>query len=230
MKSILILTLALFSSIGYAQTDCKPYLPATKGSTWELTNYNPKGKATGTVTYELTDKIVSGNTITFTVTNTSYDKKGKETFKNTSEAKCHNGQFEFDMSFMMDGSALEAYQSMEVDIDASDFEIPKLDAAGGTTLKDGTLKVSVGASGVTMFSMTVLVTDRKVELREDRTTPAGTFNCIKLTQKVMTRMVMKIEGASTEWYAENVGMVRSESYNKKGKMTGYTELTKLDIK
>ena len=41
-------------------------------------------------------------------------------------------------------------------------------------------------------------------------------------------MIMNIEGSSKEWYAEGVGVVRSESYNKNGKLTGYSELTKFE--
>jgi len=117
---------------------------------------------------------------------------------------------------------------MEINVDASEFEIPAGDAAAGTQLKDGSLVVKVGSSGVTMFQMTVLITDRKVETREEKTTPAGTFKCLMLSQHVSTKMVIKIEGASKEWYAEEVGLVRSETYNKKGKLTGYSELTKIE--
>ena len=39
--------------------------------------------------------------------------------------------------------------------------------------------------------------------------------------------IVKIEGSSTEWYSEGIGMVRSESFNAKGKLTGYSVLTKL---
>jgi hypothetical protein len=31
-----------------------------------------------------------------------------------------------------------------------------------------------------------------------------------------------------EWIARDVGAVRSETYNKNGKLTGYTELIKLE--
>ena len=33
------------------------------------------------------------------------------------------------------------------------------------------------------------------------------------------------ESTTATWYSENVGMVRSESYDKKGKLTDYTLLT-----
>ena len=75
--------------------------------------------------------------------------------------------------------------------------------------------------------MTIYVTDRAVEARESLTTSAGTFDCIKITQKETTKMIVKIQATSKEWYAENIGMVRSESYNKKGKLTGYSVLTKI---
>jgi len=36
---------------------------------------------------------------------------------------------------------------------------------------------------------------------------------------------IKVEVSGTEWYAKGTGLVRSESYDKKNKLTGYTVLT-----
>jgi hypothetical protein len=38
-------------------------------------------------------------------------------------------------------------------------------------------------------------------------------------------MSRTVEMSTVEWIAENVGVIRSENYDKKGKMTGYTELS-----
>jgi len=73
--------------------------------------------------------------------------------------------------------------------------------------------------------MNVWITNRKVEAIEDITTPAGTFTCYKISSDVETKMMMKISIKSVEWYAKNVGTVRTESYNNNGKLTGYTLLT-----
>jgi hypothetical protein len=43
-------------------------------------------------------------------------------------------------------------------------------------------------------------------------------------------MMVRMKNNSKEWYAENVGMVRSETYNKRGKLMGYSELTKMESK
>lgn len=224
MKNLLFITILFFSLISFSQTNCRPYVPQEKGTKWELTNYSAKGKELGKVSYELLDKIEDGNTITFKIRSVSTDTKGKNSYTNDFEAYCKDGKFEFNMAFKMDGSAMQAYQNMDVDVDASDFEIPSLDEKPGTNLKDGSLVVSVGS----VFNMTVNITDRKVEAKEKIETPAGSFNCLVLSQKVNTKMIFNIEASSKEWYAERTGLVRSESYNKKGKLSGYSELTKLD--
>jgi DUF3108-like len=221
---IFILTIHL----GYSQNDCKPYVPTTKGAMWEITNYTAKDKTTGKIAYELIDKVENGNDVTFKIKTVTYDKKGEKVYSNIFEAKCIDGKFDFDMAFKMDGGALQAYENMDVEVDASKFEIPSFDASAGTKLDDGSLEIKVGSGGMSMFKMTVLVTDRIVEAIEEISTPAGSFNCIVLSQKVSTKMMIKVQGASKEWYAENIGLVRSESYNKKGKLMGYSLLTKLE--
>ena len=228
MKIITIVALAFIVNAGYSQSDCNPYVPTSKGAKWEITNYSAKGKETGKVVNELVDVVKSGNEIKFTIKATSYDKKGEETFSNTFDAYCKNGKFEFDMAYKMNGEALQAYEDMDIDVDASEFQIPSMDTAPGTLLKDGSLVVDVASNSVHMFKMTVLITDRKVEAREEIKTPAGSFDCLKLSQKISTKMIIGIEASSIEWYSEGVGMVRSESYNKKGKLNGYSELTKFD--
>jgi hypothetical protein len=225
MKPFFIFLFTLFFTQFYAQSDCKPYVPYDVGAKWELTSYSPKGKEEGKIAYELIDKIERDNGYTFTVKSISYDKKGEEVFTNEFEAYCKDGKFEFDMAMKMDNAAMQSYQNMEMEMDASEFELPSMDAEVGTTLKDGTLEVKVGSNSISMFTMTVLITDRKVEAKEEIETPAGTFNCLVLTQKSTTKMLVKVESSSKEWYSEGVGLVRSEYYNKKGKLNGYSELT-----
>lgn len=227
-RFIVTALLLLASSVTYGQTECTPFIPTTVGTVWELSNYSAKGKENGKIQYELLDKVESGNGITFTFKTLTYDQKGEKVFESTSDATCADGKFEFDMTYKMDGSAMEAYQDMEMDVDASEFYIPDMDAAIGTTLPDGTLKI--GMTGAMPINMTVFVTDRKIESKERIETPAGSFDCLVLSQNISTKMVVSVKGASKEWYAEEVGLVRSESYNKKGKLMGYSELTSLQVK
>ena len=221
-----LLLFACLQMTAWCQTDCKPYIPVKEGSTWEISNFNAKGKLQGRIVYELEKKSVSGADIIFTVNTTTFDKKDEEIYSSSFDATCSNGQFDLGMEFKMDGNALQAYQNMEVEVDASSYEIPDLSQAVGTTLPDGSLTVAV--QGPIPINMKVNITDRIIEAKEQITTPAGSFDCIVLSQTVSTKTVLNVMATSKEWYAENIGMVRSESYNKKGKLLGYSELTKMN--
>ncbi len=223
---ILILSAIVFCH-GQSHLSCNPYVPTSKGSKWEITNYSAKGKETGKISSELVDVVSSENETTFTIKSTYYDKKREELFSNTYDAKCVNGKFELNMAMRMDGSTMKAYENMEVQIDGSDFDMPSIDEKPGTTLKDGKLTVNLNSDAGMALNMNVMLTDRKVEKKEEITTPAGSFPCIAVSQKITTRMVVNVQVTSREWYASEVGMVRSESYSKNGKLTGYSELTLL---
>lgn len=230
MKSLLILTFTFFLVNGFSQSNCTPYLPITMGSSWEVTSYSAKDKETGKVVYELINIVETDTSTLFRIKAETFDKKGEKTYTNQYKAYCKNGKFDFDMAFMIDGESMQAYQNMDVKVDASELEIPTMETPPGTSLKDGNLDVRVSTGDITVFKMNVKVTERKLETIEEITTSAGTFKCLKITQKINTKMLVRIEGTSTEWYAENIGIIRSESYNKNGKLTGYDLLTKLEVK
>jgi len=230
MKALFILFFSSILFIGSAQTDCKPYIPSEEGSTWELTHYSKKDKVTGSTKYELIKKTITGDSVTFRIKAISMDEKGEEIYVNEFDAYCRGGIFEMNMSSKLNGETMSAYENMDVTVDATDFPIPTLDEPVGTILEDGTLNVEVGMNGMTTFRMLVEVTDRSVSGRETLETEAGTFDCVKISQSVKTKMIMKIEATSNEWYAEGVGIVRSESFDKKGRLSGYSVLTALDMK
>jgi hypothetical protein len=64
-----------------------------------------------------------------------------------------------------------------------------------------------------------------VEALENMTTPAGTFKCYKIASTIETKSMISITTHTVEWMAKDVGVVRSENYNKKGKLTSYMVLT-----
>lgn len=220
---IVFLSLISFSYLSSAQ-DCALYIPVEEGASWEMTSYNAKGKEGGKIYYELAEKSEQGGDITFTIQTRFEDAKGKETFESTYKAYCHGGVFEIDMQSKMDGVALGAYKDMKMEVDATNYEVPDLNVSPGTKLDDASLEVKVAG----IFNMIINTTDREVLDREEIKTPAGTFDCLVLTQTTESKMIVKVQATTKEWFAPGVGLVRSETYNKKGKLTGYSELTALN--
>ena len=63
---------------------------------------------------------------------------------------------------------------------------------------------------------------------EKVSTTAVKFDCIKISYLKRTKIVLKTETVRvTEWYAEGIGLVKSESYNTKGEPDGKTILVKI---
>lgn len=61
------------------------------------------------------------------------------------------------------------------------------------------------------------------------TTPAGTFECVKITEDVDSKMAfVNTTGKNKSWYAKNIGLVRQEVFDEKGKLLVRQELVKID--
>lgn len=225
MKKTAILLFALFCTT-FAIAQCNSFYVIDGGSEWTFENFNPKGKTTGKNEQKVTafEKTASGYKAT--VASTLWNEKGKKVTEGELELICDNGTFIMDMRKFIPEEQQKAFSSYEMKIESENLELPsKLSV--GQTLKNGSVNLSAVGSPIPM-KITVNITDRKVEAKESITTPAGTFECYKISSKSNTQMQMGINMSlnfsGTEWIAEKVGMVKSESFDKNGKSAGYTLL------
>jgi hypothetical protein len=139
---------------------------------------------------------------------------------------CEDGIFKMDMKNFLDDETLKSFEGMEVTMDATDLDYPPVLAAG-QALKDGNISVKVSSQGMVIMNMVVRVFDRKVEAVEDMTTPAGTFSCYKMSSAIESKTMFSVVTRSVDWVARKVGPVRSETYDKDGKLAGYMVLTSI---
>lgn len=222
----LIILMIFLGKIIIAQ-NCEAYFPMEEGAYLEMKSYDDKDKLTGTSKYTVLQKNVTPDRISITARVESYDKDDKELMSTDLEMYCENDIFYIDMRRFLDEETMKSFEGMEVSMESENMEIPA-NLQVGQMLNDASITMTMGSGGMTMFSMKVYITNRKVEANEEITTPAGTFNCFKLSYDIETKMMMKVTSRSVDWVAKDVGTVRSETYNSKGKLTGYTLLT--DIK
>ena len=73
------------------------------------------------------------------------------------------------------------------------------------------------------------ITDRKVEGKEMVTTPAGTFDCYKISYNTRLKMLINMTYINVEYLSENYGVVRTETYKSKGNLVGYSLITQYDL-
>lgn len=221
-----MLTGILLGFLGFSVSaqDCEAFYPMDEGAFLETKSYSDKDKHMGTSRMTVLEKQTDGNRTSVLFNVKSFDEKDKELLDGQMEVYCEDGVFYVDMKKFLDQATLQSFEGMEMVMESENMEFPS-NLRPGQSLSDASINVAVRNSGITMFNMNVWVTNRKVEAMEDITTPAGTFTCYKISSDIETKMMVKISARSVEWYAKDVGVVRSESYNSKGKLTGYTMLT-----
>lgn len=217
--------LFLFAAATAFAQECSTFFPFKKGASLEFTHYDQKDRVTSTTMQKVSvieDKGAEG--LQAEIEAKVNDDKDKEVMNSTYKVICKDNILYMDLTMMMP-QLTESISSMDVTMTGDDLQLPaKLTA--GQALPDATMQIKAGSGGMNIISMTIEIVDRKVEGKETIETPAGTFDCFKIRQTTKTKMLVGKTFESVEWYAEGVGMVKSETYDKKGRVDSYTLLTK----
>lgn len=225
MKKILLYGSLFFILSSFLPDDfCFKYFPAETGNVYEMTSYNAKDKMVSMSRGTILEAMKTDLGFVVKIGTQVFDDKGKETLTGDYIAKCEGDKFYMDMSNMIPKDMLAGMKDMEMEMEGGFMEFPN-NPQPGQTLPDADMVLKFMSGGTTIMTLTAHVTERRVEGYESVTTPAGTFNCVKFSETLNMKMLFKITAKSVYWMAEDVGMVRSESYNEKGKLEGYSLLT-----
>lgn len=140
--------------------------------------------------------------------------------------KCEGGEFYVDMQSMVDPKSMEAFKGMEVSVESKDLIYPA-GLTAGQVLPDASITISAATGGVSLLNLVINITNRQVVGTESVTVPAGTFDCYKITYAFETKMMFKINATVTEYVNMGVGNVKTETFDKKGNLSGTTLLVEL---
>ncbi|MVM40872.1 hypothetical protein GO730_29555 [Spirosoma sp. HMF3257] len=232
MKTLLISLFALvvFPIVSQAQ-DCLGMALKT-GMNFELSQFNAKEKPIGKVLYQVKDVHKEGGSTVMDISAQFEDEKGKQRPPYTIHYTCTGDELIADMSGMMQAMQSGGMKDMEMKMKANKLVYPgKLTV--GQKLSDGQMEAEMSSGGGgPMATMSMTMANRQVEGKESITTTAGTFDTFKISSdvnfenKVMgipIRNTMRVVTYRTE---NQLFDIKSESYNKNGKLMGYSLLTK----
>ena len=209
-----------------AQNNCSKYYPMVEGSSFQYSMTNKKGKIDGVADYTVSSVENNGGSTAATMQMKYTDAKGKEVFISDYKITCTGDGIKIDYQSLMPSQMMKQYEDMglEMEITGTDMELPN-NLSVGQSLADSNVSVKMKMPGMNM-TITVDMVNRKVEKYESVTTPAGTFDCYLITADNKSEVMnMNQDMTSKLWLAEGIGMVRQESYNKKGDLVNRTELT-----
>lgn len=206
---------------------CTHWFPFKEGTEFEYTFFNKKDKQTGRVAYVVSDVTQQGDDYEAQVDATFYDKKDQTYNEFSFQVQCADGIYRANISNFINPTLTESFGSMEMKFSGDDMTIPK-DLSVGMKLPDAS-SIMEAELGIIKMRMEMRITDREVVDRVSVKTPIKTFDTYKMTAQEHIKMtMMNRTSASTYYYAEGYGQVKSETYDKKGNLSGSMLLTRFE--
>lgn len=227
-KSVTIILLAIFFvQTTFAQNNCSKFYPLKEGSSFQYTMYDKKGKPDGITDYKITNVSDGGGETTATMQMHFTDGKGKEVFNSDYSFTCTGHGIKIDYNSILPKAMFEQFKDMEYEITGTDIEIPN-DLSVGQTLDDANVAMSISMAGINM-DVNVNMINRKVEKKENVSTPAGSFDCFVIYGDSESKTMGTTHTFPNRlWLAEGVGMVKQETYKKNGDVMSSMALTKFN--
>ena len=229
----------------YAQ-DNVFFVPDPETARWSYLEMDGNGATTATMVYyvdSMTGDAVNGSAkVKF---ESAGQQSSEETAANFIYYKFKDGEFMIDMNaffeedvlgeFIDTAASAEGIEATEEEKKKAIEEIRKLIEVSGE-LRGIPRYPVIGALPdyefvfkLSFVTMTVKGTERKISGKEKLTTPAGTFDCFIMEETVTTKAMMQKEVEKTvSWYAYGVGLVKENTYDKKGKLVSTTLLNSIN--
>lgn len=228
MKKYTLIPLFLTLIIYQSQAQCtNPFYQFKEGMVMEIENYDANDKPQGKNETRVISWSETPSGYEATLAYKIFDKKGKQIADGEYKAECAEGIIRIQMSAFIPDESLQAFKDMEMEMKMDNLEFPS-DLKAGQTLKDASFEMTAKNSPMPM-KFIFNITDRKVEGKESVTTPAGTFDCFKISEKTHSKMMISnMEFTTVQYIAEKYGAVKTETYRSNGKLMGYSLLTKFE--
>lgn len=229
-KIFYVVMISLFS-VGVMAQDCTFFFPQTQGTQLVRRGYDANGKLQNVMTYKVdeVENIPSGMEVEADYVYT--DAAGTVISKGDIEASCQNGEFFMDMKDILSYPAAVSMINQDVEISGDFMNYPDASSDGfgdgsGSYFDDTSFKIYNKKNKKDRINVSVY--DREYLTTENVTTPAGTFECTKIKYNVdIDSPKNKKSGYGYEWYAPNIGIVRSEQYDKNKVLQSYTVLEEI---
>ncbi|MDX2134673.1 MAG: hypothetical protein SFV52_07800 [Saprospiraceae bacterium] len=228
MKPLPFALLLLSAPAAGAQTCREAAAFFKEGVLMVYTNFDAKGKIESVMQERVVGVAEKNDTLIVQLDVRSLDDKGKEVFHNTVPVKCYQDAFLMDMRSLVPSANMNSTDaSIQMEISGTDLVYPA-NMQPGQSLPDSEMQLKTTVNGLPVMTNNFRVYNRKVAARETVTTPAGAFDCLKVTYTLEIKMLGTRTSNAEYWFSPGVGTVRSVTYDKKGNRVGSMELTKVE--
>jgi hypothetical protein len=213
---------------------CARLVSFQKGAEIEATSFTAAGEPTAKQVTKVIDVKEEGGITVAYVEGTDVMNGTDKTTTVQYNYKCDGDKIYFDIASMF----RTAEKQQDASFESSMIEYP-INIEVGQTIPDAIGTMSAEKAGKKM-TMKYIYKDRKVEGKEDVTTPAGSWSCFKISNSVevemeipgmdeKTKQMMKamqgnMKTSTITWFAPDFGIVKMEMYTN-GKLSSKNEVT-----
>ena len=226
MKNIIFISLLCLVSFALQAQECSTYFNFTKGAKAELTSYDSKNKVVAQMKYYIKDFKPANGGFVLVIDTETYDAKGNLLAKGESYGKCKNGGYSTEIR-NISSAMIPKSADIKMNIEGDELVYPSA-MKMGDVLPNAAFKISAAlSSGMTIMNATGEITNRKVEGMVTVDTPAGKFECQKITYDLALKLLGNRRYKTEEYLAKGIGVVKQIQYNDKGKIESSLVLTNL---
>ncbi len=225
MKKIVLFTLIVFGITALKAQEI--FFPTEEGKVLVYKRYDKKSKEIETMKYTIKNILAEGDNMEITYLIESMNAKNESGLSEEITLVKKGNVLYFDMSNFINKAVFQEggkdSSESQIEIKGNNMEIP-VDPQPGTSLPDANVEMAM-KMGFINLKLSTNIINRRVEAIEDISVPAGSFKCFKFTGDVIASVMgKKVNSSTAEWYARGVGVVKSETYDKNGKLDSYIQL------
>lgn len=202
MKRFMLFAALVLCSLAAVAQEFQIMPEPGKKISYEVNAVTPMGVTKMYVAQSM-EKSDDGKYIVATSASTSEGVEGQKSSLTYSVA---DGEYVISVKEVLEGQLSQMGGNAEV-LEATDLVYP-LALSENMELKPATMRVKVNIQGMDL-DMNISIKERKTGTTEELVTPAGTFQCVKMTEKqVVSVMGQEQVTEVSYWYGQGVGLVK----------------------
>jgi len=188
-----------------------------------------KGKKDGTLNNKVMQQALNAEgAFVTTIKRTRVTEKKRPQSAEEFRMRCVGDTVYLDALLLIQEQALRAFDGKNLEFVSVDVAYPH-HMQVGHALPDARLEVKVNSQSASISNLHMAAVNRKVEDRQTVTTPAGTFDCFKVTYQYVVRLdalgidtenIFNVE----EYYSTEHGIIKVQFTTLKGKKSKGMEL------
>jgi hypothetical protein len=233
MRTLSFITAILFalSAKPLSAQVCNNMAILKNGASYTITSFDSKGNVTSVSKNKILSTEENGQAMEATISNETFNHKGKSMSSGDITVRCMEEAMQIDMRSMIDPYNMKGFENMQIQVEENFLAIP-VKLTPGEKLKDGVLKMNISNEGQHIATIDLKVFNREVLGQEKVKTNAGSFDTwkIKYDMEMVTTTILplKIISSGIDWFGPSAGVIKNETYNRQGKLSGYSVLTEME--